>query len=454
MIPPTGDVAIVDLGEAVLVDDAIHAARKLVTSTAERSREIGEQKAEQRVMAALQRVSDLVLKPIAPHLKDVKNLIVSPDGALWLAPWAALPFHGEQYLVETFTPRLVVSARDLVRPAASDKLETSAALVLADPNFDAQPVAGQPALNGMEATGKLADFEATFVFDEAGKLTVRVPEGDVIGQGTWKRDGDVVRMETERSEYEGKIVGRFIQGQRRFKEKTNALAEPFTIELPECMPSQVSVNGLPKIRPLSLTRLEGETAASHLKSITGSEAKLLTEANATEAAVKAAARPKALVVATLGFFGTAPKDEAKASDPLTRCGLILAGYNKRGSLPANADGMLSGLEIVVLDLRGTSLVVLTGCDSGLSEPMAADSVVAMRQAFQLAGAQCVLDTLWPIPATETGHLMGRFYDRLASGASRAEVLAAVQREAIRDRRKRNGTAHPYYWAGLELTGRE
>ena len=50
--------------------------------------------------------------------------------------------------------------------------------------------------------------------------------------------------------------------------------------------------------------------------------------------------------------------------------------------------------------------------------------------------------------------MGRFYDRLASGAGRAEVLAAVQREAIRDRRKRNGTAHPYYWAGIELTGRE
>ena len=43
-------------------------------------------------------------------------------------------------------------------------------------------------------------------------------------------------METEASEYEGKIVGRFIQGQRRFKEKSNAPAEPFTIELPEGMP--------------------------------------------------------------------------------------------------------------------------------------------------------------------------------------------------------------------------
>ena len=36
----------------------------------------------------------------------------------------------------------------------------------------------------------------------------------------------------------------------------------------------------------------------------------------------------------------------------------------------------------------------------------------------------------------------------------AEILAAAQREAIQERRKKNGAAHPIYWAGLSLTGRD
>jgi CHAT domain-containing protein len=96
-------------------------------------------------------------------------------------------------------------------------------------------------------------------------------------------------------------------------------------------------------------------------------------------------------------------------------------------------------------------VVLSACDTAGSS---GDSVAGLRQAFLLAGARDVLATLWPIPDVETARLTGRFYDRLASGAGRAEILAAAQREAIQDRRKRNGSAHPIYWAGLTLTGGE
>ena len=43
----------------------------------------------------------------------------------------------------------------------------------------------------------------------------------------------MVQMETERSVYEGKINGRFLQGQRRIKDMPNAPLDPFTIELPD-----------------------------------------------------------------------------------------------------------------------------------------------------------------------------------------------------------------------------
>jgi tetratricopeptide (TPR) repeat protein/CHAT domain-containing protein len=453
VIPPTGDIAIVDLGEAAKLDDAVHAAMRIIPTSADRSREIGERRSEQMAHEAMQRISDMILKPITSHLKDVNHLIISPDGDLWLLPWAALAYNGEQYLVETFTPRLVISSRDLVRPAEAPKLETTPAFIVADPNLEAIPTPTKPILAGAEATGKLADFEATFVFGEAGKLAVRVPEGEIIGQGRWKQEGDAVQMETERSVYEGKINGRFLQGQRRIKDMQNAPPDPFTIELPDRLATRGFANGAPRARAIPLTRLEGETAFVKLKAIFGSEPRLLTDVKATEAAVKSVVRPKALVFATPGLFPPPAKDE-KLSDPLSRCGLVVAGYNKRATAgPADEDGVLTGQEIVGLDLRGTKFVVLSSCDTALGET-AGDSIAALRQAFQMAGAADVISTLWPVPDTETGRLIGRFYDRLASGANQADVLAAAQREAINDRRKKNGTAHPYYWGALTITGRD
>lgn len=452
VIPPTGDLEIIDLGEAAKIDDVIRAALRIIPTTADRSREIGERRAEQMAHDAMQRISDIVLKPINSRLKDVKHLIISPDGDMWLVPWAALAYNGEQYLVETFTPRLVVSARDLVKPADLPKVETTPAVILADPDLEAAPSASRPVLTGTEAAGKLADFEATFVFGEAGRLTVRLPEGEVIGQGRWTQSGDVVLMETERSVYEGRIAGRFVQGQRRIKDMANSPADPFTIELAESLAPRGFATGQ-RARALPLTRLEGDTAMVKLKAVTGGEPRLYTDARATEAAVKSAVRPRALVVAAHGLFPPPAKDE-KLGDPLMRCGLVLASYNKRATAgPGDEDGVLTGQEVVALDLRGTRFVVLSGCDTGLGET-SSEGVAALRQAFQVAGTNSVISTLWPIPDTETGRLIGRFYDRLVSGASQADVLAAAQREAINDRRKKNGTAHPYYWGSLTITGRD
>jgi CHAT domain-containing protein len=223
--------------------------------------------------------------------------------------------------------------------------------------------------------------------------------------------------------------------------------------LPDRLATRGFANGAPRARALPLTRLEGETAFVKLKAVTGSDPRLLTDVKATEAAVKSVVRPKALVLATPGLF-PAPAKVEKLSDPLSRCGLVLAGYNKRGTAgPNDEDGVLTGQEIVGLDLRGTKFVILSGCDTALGET-SGDSVAALRQAFQMAGAADVISTLWPVPDTETGRLIGRFYDRLASGASQSDVLAAAQREAINDRRKKNGTAHPYYWGALSITGRD
>ncbi len=184
------------------------------------------------------------------------------------------------------------------------------------------------------------------------------------------------------------------------------------------------------------------------------EAAVLTQAQATESALKQVVAPKILHIATHGFFlqdsetdksGKAITDP-NTSNPLLRSGLALAGANQRKN--GDDNGILTALEASGLNLWGTKLVVLSACDTGLGEVRNGEGVYGLRRAFVMAGAESLLMSLWSVSDSVTRELMTNYYKNLKQGMGRGASLRRVQLEML----KKKGGEHPFYWAAFIQSG--
>jgi CHAT domain-containing protein len=140
-------------------------------------------------------------------------------------------------------------------------------------------------------------------------------------------------------------------------------------------------------------------------------------------------------------------------------------------LPLGDDGVLTGEEVVGLDLSRTDLVVLSACETGLGDLAGGEGVFGLQRSFEMAGAATCVASLWQVPDEATQRLMTRFYEnlwqkRMGKLAALREAQLWLRREAITQPEIVRG-AHttpedgppavagrlpPYYWAAFVLSG--
>ncbi len=110
------------------------------------------------------------------------------------------------------------------------------------------------------------------------------------------------------------------------------------------------------------------------------------------------------------------------------------------------DGFLSAAEISSLPLSHSYLVVLSACETAVTQQGATD-LASLTGAFMAAGAPSVVGSLWKVDDSSTTRLMLDFYrEFLAAGAGEALRRAQV---ALAGNPKYQ---HPYYWAPFLLYG--
>ncbi len=106
--------------------------------------------------------------------------------------------------------------------------------------------------------------------------------------------------------------------------------------------------------------------------------------------------------------------------------------------------------LTVTDLYGftlsANLVVLSACDTAMSEVSVGDELIGLQRGFLYAGSKGLVGSLWPIADEATSSIMVRFYQQVRAGRSPDYALRQAQRFGIKKFR------HPFFWAPFQYTG--
>jgi len=339
-----------------------------------------------------QAVYKLIWEPLNRALKDRTNIYLVPDGTLNILPISAMVEANRRYLIERIDLHVLTSSRDLLPsriPAAKGGY-----MINAGPDYNTEEVTGKEVLEKARSRSASPDVQAAV----RGMSGMRGLRFDPLPG----------------AEKEGQLIQKTVEGQ-------------------------------------------------------GKPTAIYSKANAQEKVLREMQQPpEVLHIATHGFFLKADDTLRKrllklqrssdfqfpppGDNPLLRAGLAFAGINSNaqvlGDIDTDNDGVLTALEVLSLDLTGTRLAILSACETGLGEIHEGEGVYGLRRAFQEAGAQSVVSSLWEVSDAGTQTLMAALYKRLLAGKTPHDALREAQLEMLRNAQ----WSMPYVWSAFFMVG--
>ena len=142
-------------------------------------------------------------------------------------------------------------------------------------------------------------------------------------------------------------------------------------------------------------------------------------------------------------------DKNSCVNPMFYSGLALCGANRRET--KGDAGVMTAQEIAGLDLRGTDLVVLLACETGMGTAKRGEEFMGLRRALAIAGAATQVTSLWRVEDSATRTLMGRYYRHLSKGMDKTRALIMAQAEVENDPDNPHWS-HPYFWGAFISSG--
>ena len=465
-----GAIEAVDLGEEAAVVNAIEAFRDC------ESGQVANAAFNENELAKFgESVRRLILDPLLPSRDSLKRVYVAPDGVLGAFPFDALPTGkgpgGWRYLAEDVEVVNLISGRELTRTASS-RSPSSEVWLLGDPDFNATPDQRIAAFNdpsrreSMQLAGKAASAAK-----QGSILMGELPDSEDASAdipANWQEMHDTRQIVITAAEQASKagLKTQFLLGADASEESLSRVLSPRLLML--------ATHGY------FMKRDPGSYVSLSVRYDRGGDDSLPVLISRDQA--EHGEKVNGLIYDNPDLWHT--------MDPLHRSMMILAGANQRvhhvvrylvngqllspdqdSKLPPVGrefereigDGLLTAYEVLGMNLTGTDLVVLAGCESGLGVSVdsknasgwvpESESVVGLRQAFTMAGARSVVTSMWMIPLDETVQQMSAFLNAwLSRGRPRYQAFHESQLNALHAARKRGLGGHPFWWAGFIYFG--
>ena len=343
------------------------------------------------------KVYDLAFAPLKNSLKGVTEIFISPDGNLNLIPFEILQNTDGKYLIEKYTFNYLSAGRDIIG-FGQLKGKAGKSLLIGDPDFDISTTERNNSLRSLGIKHSEAQYIAVRSTDMRSYSFDRLP-------GT-KKEVETIHalLGADKSElYTGKAA---LEEVLKYKEAPSILH-----------------------------------LATHGFFLTDEEMLYLND-NATGLTVQSISKK---------IEPSGKKNE----NPMLRAGIALAGANNtlKSDTTKESDGIVTAEKILGLKLRGTDMVVLSACETGLGEVKSGEGVYGLQRAFTQAGAKSIVMSMWSVPDKETQELMTEFYKNIVSGKmNRNQALRQAVLKEMKITEQRYGKNNPLFWGAFIFLG--